>query len=1066
MPSDYPAIREDNERRYGTDIGRIGPMLLADRYDDRTHFIYELLQNAEDALAKRGPWIGKRSVQFHLGSNALRVSHFGKPFDDPDVRGVCGIDESTKDLTAIGRFGIGFKSVYAFTDRPEVYSGDESFSIESFVWPVAADAIGREPDETVVVLPLRKPSERAEIEAGLRRLGPASLLFLRTVEEIEWSVDGGSSGLYLRSPPESLDELARRISVVGQTAGSADVEESWLIFSGPVRAPQGKVAGYVEVAFSLGRDAKSERETVRPVSRSPLVVFFPTALETHLGFLIQGPYRTTPSRDNVPAQDAWNRHCVAETAAVLRHALFWLRDNNKLDASVLRCLPLARAKFPEGAMFAPIFEGMRNTLADEALLPRHRGGYISAKQSRLARSQDLRDLLDPAQLTALLGAQSELAWLSGGVSPDRTPELHEYLTEELQIEEIRPETLLPRLNAAFLEAQPDEWIRRLYEFLGGQKALLARARELPLVRLDYGRHVRAHVNGQPKAFLPGTVATGFPTVRLAVCNTEASSGFLKALGLAEPDLVDDVIVNVLPRYSGDQAAFDTTIYAADIGQMLRAHRTDSESRRVRLVAALREARFVAVREQLDNAPRIVKPGDVYLATDRLTRLFAGVKGVLIVDDGYVCLRGEDARTLLVAGGARRYLDPVAIEASLDWEHRTAIRREAGLERATWEKPIADWTLRGLDELLKLIGALQHTARNERAKLLWDALADLEGRQGSGAFLGTYTWGYSNESKTARFDAAFLRSLNQASWIADSEGNLHRPSEILFELLGWKPNPFLLSKIRFKPPLIDQLAREAGIEPGVLDLLRKLEVTSEAELRARLGLPEEGFAGDKQGGDSVHNALKKLGITDTITPPIPDPTAGDPTPLGGHGGGAGHVGHSGGGERENHSAGGGGRRTPGHSGGRPFISYVGAHPDDEEHDPDGLDQKARMALEAKAIELIRAKESEWKPTPIHNPGFDLFEPRSDGRPIRWCEVKAMTGGLADRPVGLSRTQFDCAREHGSDYWLYVVEQAGSDHPQIVRIQDPAGKAKTFTFDRGWHEVAADAPIVRMGAHVNG
>ena len=43
MASDYEAICKENRRRYGTDIGRIGPMLLADRYDDRTHFIFELL---------------------------------------------------------------------------------------------------------------------------------------------------------------------------------------------------------------------------------------------------------------------------------------------------------------------------------------------------------------------------------------------------------------------------------------------------------------------------------------------------------------------------------------------------------------------------------------------------------------------------------------------------------------------------------------------------------------------------------------------------------------------------------------------------------------------------------------------------------------------------------------------------------------------------------------------------------------------------------------------------------------------------------------------------------------
>ena len=62
MASDYAQIRDENYKRYGTDIGRIGPMLLADRYDDRTHFIFELLQNAEDALARRYGWQRSRSV--------------------------------------------------------------------------------------------------------------------------------------------------------------------------------------------------------------------------------------------------------------------------------------------------------------------------------------------------------------------------------------------------------------------------------------------------------------------------------------------------------------------------------------------------------------------------------------------------------------------------------------------------------------------------------------------------------------------------------------------------------------------------------------------------------------------------------------------------------------------------------------------------------------------------------------------------------------------------------------------------------------------------------------------
>jgi hypothetical protein len=112
----------------------------------------------------------------------------------------------------------------------------------------------------------------------------------------------------------------------------------------------------------------------------------------------------------------------------------------------------------------------------------------------------------------------------------------------------------------------------------------------------------------------------------------------------------------------------------------------------------------------------------------------------------------------------------------------------------------------------------------------------------------------------------------------------------------------------------------------------------------------------------------------------------------------------------------------------------------------------MALEEKAIELILSREPEWRRTPTHNPGFDLYQGNEQSAAARWCEVKAMTRRLADRPVGLSYTQFEWAREHGEAYWLYVVECAGTDEARLVRIQNPAGKARTFTFDHGWLDIA--------------
>jgi len=117
----------------------------------------------------------------------------------------------------------------------------------------------------------------------------------------------------------------------------------------------------------------------------------------------------------------------------------------------------------------------------------------------------------------------------------------------------------------------------------------------------------------------------------------------------------------------------------------------------------------------------------------------------------------------------------------------------------------------------------------------------------------------------------------------------------------------------------------------------------------------------------------------------------------------------------------------------------------------------MAIEEDAIKKIIALEPSLARTPGGNHGYDLFEADAAGKAVRWVEVKSMTGTLADRPVGLSWTQFDWARKHGAAYWLYVVEHArDATKTRILRIRDPFGRAKYFTFDEGWSEIAQIEP----------
>jgi hypothetical protein len=526
VPADYGMIREENIARYGWDTAVLD--LLGHLYSDRTHFIFELIQNAEDA--------GASELSFTLFGDRLEVRHDGRPFTEADVRGVSGVAQSTKsgDLTSIGRFGIGFKSVYAYTRNPRIYSAGqdsagERFRIESFVRPFALDEdtgpagteAGNEAGPgTLFVFPFDLDSVPApvavtEIAAALNGLAPATLLFLRHLSRLRVS-GAGVPEVLLRRTVSTGPAGSQRVSV---SHSSVQQTPTWLVWRRGLgqTGPRGG-ALEVEIAFSGGPGDTPPR--ISPLDRSPLNVFFPTEKETFLGFLIQGPYRTTPARDNVPEQDPANQAFVRETAALLAEVLPGLRDAGLLTVAALTALPLDPARFPPESMFRPLFDTVRAALATDELIPaagpgpvtrrgsyvvgvtegghvfgadaasgagadagsgpdggpglnagRHReaapdaGVYRAAGDLILAASPGLIGLLDPDQLGDLLGAGGPRSFAEPAITPDGTPLLWHYLRDELSVPELTAADVAVRAGRDFLSGQPDQWIARYYAFL-------------------------------------------------------------------------------------------------------------------------------------------------------------------------------------------------------------------------------------------------------------------------------------------------------------------------------------------------------------------------------------------------------------------------------------------------------------------------------------------------------------------------------------------------------------------------------------------------------------------------
>ena len=101
--------------------------------DYRGRLIYELLQNADDAMADAGT--ANDRVSFHVTDDELWIANTGRALTDDDVFGLCGLGASSKmdarghRRASIGHKGLGFKSVLEITAAPTVYTGTVSFTL-------------------------------------------------------------------------------------------------------------------------------------------------------------------------------------------------------------------------------------------------------------------------------------------------------------------------------------------------------------------------------------------------------------------------------------------------------------------------------------------------------------------------------------------------------------------------------------------------------------------------------------------------------------------------------------------------------------------------------------------------------------------------------------------------------------------------------------------------------------------------------------------------------------------------------------------------------------------------
>jgi len=107
-------------------------LLSADVYTDTKRFIYELLQNADDASNSKNTL----ELAINFVENYIVISHKGEPFAEGDIKSLSSTGDSRKQNTKnkTGFKGIGFKSVFSHSDKVIIKTGNYCFRYDREYW--------------------------------------------------------------------------------------------------------------------------------------------------------------------------------------------------------------------------------------------------------------------------------------------------------------------------------------------------------------------------------------------------------------------------------------------------------------------------------------------------------------------------------------------------------------------------------------------------------------------------------------------------------------------------------------------------------------------------------------------------------------------------------------------------------------------------------------------------------------------------------------------------------------------------------------------------------------------
>jgi hypothetical protein len=385
--------------------------LSAQLYSEPSHFLFELIQNADDNTYADD--VQPEATIAYRSDGLLLFGCNEKGFSKANVSAICDINQSTKTLLkegkkgCIGEKGIGFKSVFKVADKVWISSNNFSFMFDKTTPLGMVDPVWTKfpefPDQlhmnTMICLKIEKQEDRDVVREQLTKvLEPSSFMFLRRLSKIrvvrlDDSGDTFDELVMSHEHRQFTDDL--EVVTTTRSKGTKSWKSRYLLSDYVARGmPSTELRqGVTETSIKLAFPINDQQQPL--IAKQDVYAFLPVC-SFGLPFLIQADFLLVASRQGIDESQPWNRRLQDHIVFALIQAFQRLNDT--------RLKYLWPAYLPEAQVALKFFDKLKDKFLDRVkdvkILESRSGELAKPKMMMLIpdqyKDEDGTPLLTPA----------------------------------------------------------------------------------------------------------------------------------------------------------------------------------------------------------------------------------------------------------------------------------------------------------------------------------------------------------------------------------------------------------------------------------------------------------------------------------------------------------------------------------------------------------------------------------------------------------------------------------------------------------------------------------------------